>query len=270
VNLDDISTQLLFTTVPLWVKKPQGTVTGTGFIYNVPVPGDATKLIPLLITNFHVVEGALEAVIELVERKGDAPLLQSRVRAQLNASVLLATTDQRLDLAIVPLGPLLNQLEASGRPAFFRAIGPEIIPSATVVNDLAAVEEIVFIGYPSGLRDEHNSTPLVRRGITASPVWNDFGNEPVFLIDAGVYPGSSGSPVFILNQGSYPTRTGLAVGTRLLFLGLITSTMLRTESAGNAYLGLGRVVKASAIAPTIDAFVRSVQSSTEKQAGTPA
>jgi S1-C subfamily serine protease len=264
VNLNDLSTQLLFTTVPLWVKKAQGTVTGTGFIYNVPLPGDPTKLIPLLITNFHVVEAASDAVIELVERKGDAPILQNRVRAQISPSVLLAATDQRLDLAIIPLGPLLNQLEASGRPAFFRAVGPEIIPSAEVVQDLSAVEEIVFIGYPSGLRDEHNSTPLIRRGITASPVWNDFGNEPVFLIDAGVYPGSSGSPVFIMNQGAYATRSGLTVGTRLLFLGLITSTILRNETAGNAYLGLGRVVKASAIAPAIDSFVRQVQASQNK------
>lgn len=257
MNLNDLSTQLLFTTVPIWVNKPQGTVGGTGFIYNVPVPGDPTKLIPLLITNWHVVDGATEAVIELVERKGDAPLLQNRVRAQISPSVLLAAADRKLDLAIVPLGPLLNQLEAQGRPAFFRAVGPEIVPSAEVVKDLAAVEEIVFIGYPSGLRDEHNSTPLIRRGITASPVWNDFGNEPVFLIDAGVYPGSSGSPVFIMNQGAYATRTGLNVGTRLLFLGLITSTMLRNEPAGSAYLGLGRVVKASAIAPAIEAFVKS-------------
>jgi S1-C subfamily serine protease len=249
----------LFTTVPIWVKSPKGTVTGTGFIYNVPVPGEPTQLIPLLITNFHVVEGATEAVIELVERKGDAPVLQSRIRAQISPSVLLAATDKRLDLAIVPLGPLLNQLEANNRPAFFRAVGPEIIPSAEVIQDLAAVEEIVFIGYPSGLRDEHNSTPLIRRGITASPIWNDFGNEPVFLIDAGVYPGSSGSPVFILNQGAYATKTGLNVGSRLLFLGLITSTMLRNEAGGSAYLGLGRVMKASAIAPAIDAFVQRVR-----------
>jgi hypothetical protein len=137
-------------------------------------------------------------------------------------------------------------------------VGPEIIPSPEVVQDLAAVEEIVFIGYPSGMRDEHNSTPLIRRGITASPVWNDFGNEPVFLVDAGVYPGSSGSPVFIMNQGAYASRTGLTVGTRLLFLGLITSTMLRSEGTTNAYLGLGRVVKASAIAPVIDAIVKKV------------
>jgi hypothetical protein len=259
VNLDDLSTQLLFTTVPLWVKKPGGTATGTGFIYNVPVPGDATKLIPLLITNHHVIQDATEAVIELVERKGDGPLLQSRVRAQIPQAVLLAGVVQGLDLAIIPLGPLLNELESRGRPAFFRAVGPEIVPSPEVVRDLAAVEDIVFIGYPSGLRDEHNSTPLIRRGITSTPVWNDFGGEQIFLIDAGVYPGSSGSPVFIMNQGAYASRTGLNVGSRLLFLGIITSTMLRSEAVGSAYLGLGRVVKASAIAPAIDAFVKRVQ-----------
>ncbi len=259
MNLNDLSTQLLFTTVPIWVRKAQGTVTGTGFIYNVPVPDDPARSIPLLITNFHVVEGALDGVIELVERSGDQPLLQKRVRAQIDATVLHARTDSRLDIALIPLGPLLNQLDSSGRPVFFRSIGPEIVPAFDVVSELAAVEEIVFIGYPSGLRDEHNSMPLVRRGITASPVWNDFGNDPVFLIDAGVYPGSSGSPVFIMNQGSYATKGGLVVGTRLWFLGVITSTMLRTEATGNAYLGLGRVVKSSAVKNAIDLFAASLK-----------
>lgn len=259
MNLNDLSTQLLFTTVPLWVRKSSGVSTGTGFLYNVPLPEDPTKSIPILVTNYHVVEGASEAVIELVEREGDAPILQKRVRAQIPAELLLARTDARLDVALIPLGPLLNQLDAAKRPVFFRAVGPEVIPSPEVISELAAVEDVVFIGYPSGVRDEHNSTPLIRRGITASPVWNDFGNEPVFLIDAGVYPGSSGSPVFIMNQGSYTTRNGLVVGTRLLFLGLITSTMLRAESVGSAYLGLGRVVKSTAVKAAIDAFAATVK-----------
>ena len=244
--------------MPIWVRKAQGTVTGTGFIYNVPVQNDPARSIPLLVTNFHVVEGARDGVIELVERSGDQPALQKRVRAQVDATVLLARTDARLDIALIPLGPLLNQLDASGRPVFFRSITPDIVPSTDVVNDLAALEEIVFIGYPSGLRDEHNSTPLIRRGITASPIWNDFGNAPVFLIDAGVYPGSSGSPVFIMNQGSYATKSGLAIGTRLLFLGVITSTMLRSETVGSAYLGLGRVVKSSAVKQAIDLFALTI------------
>lgn len=258
MNLSDLSTQLLFTTVPIWVRKAKATFAGTGFIYNVPVANDPARSIPLLITNFHVVEGALDGVIELVERSGDSPVLQKRVRAQIDAAVLLANTNAKLDIALIPLGPLLNQLDSSGRPVFFRSISPSIVPPANVVNELAAVEEIVFIGYPSGLRDEHNSTPIIRRGITASPIWNDFGNEPVFLIDAGVYPGSSGSPVFIMNQGSYAVRDGLVVGSRLLFIGVITQTMLRAEAVGNAYLGLGRVVKSSAVKAAIDSFASSI------------
>jgi len=258
VNLNDLSTQLLFTTVPIWVRSSKGTSTGTGFIYNVPVSNEPNRSIPLLVTNSHVVDGALDGVIELVERSGDQPVLQKRVRAQIDGRVLLARTDAKLDIALIPLGPLLNQLDQAGRPVFFRSLGPDIIPSQAVVNDLAALEEIVFIGYPSGLRDEHNSTPLVRRGITASPVWNDFGNDPVFLIDAGVYPGSSGSPVFIMNQGSYATKEGLTLGTRLLFLGVITSTMLRTEATGPAYLGLGRVVKSSSVKTAIEVFAASI------------
>ena len=90
----------------------------------------------------------------------------------------------------------MNELESSGRPVFFRFITSDLVPDQSTIDELAAVEEITFIGYPSGLYDEHNVTPLVRRGITATPAWNDFQGEPTFLIDAGVFPGSSGSPVF--------------------------------------------------------------------------
>jgi hypothetical protein len=166
--------------------------------------------------------------------------------------------DPSLDVALIPIGALLNQLDAAKRPAFFRSISPDLIPTSEVLDDLAAVEEVVFIGYPSGLRDEHNSTPLIRRGITATPVWNDFGGDPVFLIDAGVYPGSSGSPVLILNQGAYAARDALVVGSRLLFLGMVSQTMLRTDGGIAAYLGLGRVVKATALKRVLDTFASSL------------
>lgn len=259
MNLKDLSTQLLFTTVPIWVRKSAGNTSGTAFIYNIPMENEPNRSIPFLVTNHHVVEGALESVIELVERNGDVPLMQRRVRAQIEPSVLLARVDAQLDLAVVPLGPLLNQLDGAKRPVFFRSIGPDIVPAPEVVEQLAAVEDIVFIGYPSGLRDEMNSTPLIRRGITASPVWNDFGGDPVFLIDAGVYPGSSGSPVFVLNQGAYATKAGLVVGNRLMFLGMVSQTILRNEGSTTAYLGLGRVVKAAAIKSAIDSFAALIK-----------
>lgn len=259
MNLNDISTQLLYTTVPIWVEKEDGsTVSATGFIYNAPAATKPGQSIPLLLTNHHVVADAKRGLIELVERVGDQPASERRVRAELDAGLLTSRADAALDIAAIPFGPLLNQLEKQGRPAFFRSVGPELVPAQEAVQDLAALEEIVFIGYPSGLRDARNATPLIRRGITATPVWNDFEGEPVFLIDAGVFPGSSGSPVFILNQGAYATKQGLVVGNRLLFLGVISQSIIRPEATANVFLGLGKVVKSGAVRAFVDRIAQAL------------
>lgn len=259
MNLEDLSTQLLFTTVPIWVEKAQGQMTtGTAFIYNYTVTEKDDQSIPLLITNYHVVAGAKRALIELVEREGERPK-SNRIRAEMSAELLTKFIDPKLDLVAIPLGPLLNQLESVQQPIFFRSFGPELIPKPDILNDLAAMEEIVFIGYPSGLRDQKSGMPIVRRGITATPVWNDFDNAPTFLVDAGVFPGSSGSPVFILNQGSYATKNGISIGNRLLFLGVITESMLRIDGDEKAYLGLGKVVKSTALKSFVEEVVRQAQ-----------
>ncbi|MFQ5794878.1 MAG: hypothetical protein ACE5JP_07500 [Candidatus Bipolaricaulia bacterium] len=185
MNLNDLSTQLLYTTVPIWVEY-----------------------------------------------------------AEIDGEFLIRHMDPRNDLAAVPIGSLLNQMEVSGRYPFYRAITPDLIPERDVLENLAAIEEITFIGYPSGLYDEHNVTPIVRRGITATPPWNNFRGQPAFLIDAGVFPGSSGSPVFLLNQGSYSSGGGLVVGSRLLFLGVLSESIVRSESKDQqVFLGLGKVIK---------------------------
>jgi S1-C subfamily serine protease len=246
VNLQDISTQLLFTTAPVWVQRANGEQSfGTSFILSVPVPGATDHHIPLLVTNAHVVNGAERAIVDFVEREGDAPRRGGRLRVEIDGKTMAAFVDAPNDLAIVPIGGLLNQLEQQGRPIFFRSVSPNLFPSEQVVSDLAAMEEVTFIGYPSGLYDEHNVSPIIRKGITATPPWNDFRGQPAFLIDAGVFPGSSGSPVFIMNQGAYATRDGLVLGSRLLFLGVLTEAILRTErNLPPVFLGLGRVTKA--------------------------
>lgn len=249
MNLSNISTQLLYTTVPIWVEMADGRQGfGTAFIYSVPVPGQQSAQIPLLVTNYHVVAGGRRAQIELSGRAGEAPDRGTRSRVEIPGELLQSHVDRENDLAAVPIGGVLTQLEQSGRPVFFRSIVPDNIPTKEVLDDLAAVEEITFIGYPSGFYDQHNATPLFRRGITATPAWNDFQGKPAFLVDAGVFPGSSGSPVFILNEGAYTNKNGLVVGNRLLFLGVLSDAILRTEAnSPNVFLGLGRVVKAERV-----------------------
>lgn len=244
MNLNNIGTQLLFTTIPIWVLKKNGDrSSGTGFIYTVADGDDNTKSIPFLVTNNHVVSNADKVIIEMVTRDGEQPNKKDKVRAEIEGSNFEKYVDTTNDLALLPIGPILNQFQSNQKPVFYRTISPDLIPEPKVLENLGAIEEITFIGYPSGIYDEVNSAPLIRKGITASPIWYDFKGEKKFIIDAGVFPGSSGSPVFIYNQGSYATDQGINVGTRILFIGIISETYSKQEADSEVYLGLGRVIK---------------------------
>jgi hypothetical protein len=137
--------------------------------------------------------------------------------------------------------------------------------TTATVDSLDAVEDVAFVGYPANLYDTANLTPILRRGSTATPVALDYQGMPAFLIDAAVFPGSSGSPVFILNQGSWAAREGgLMAGTRLLFLGVLAAVHTRSVTADLAPiptrvgvtfadpLNLGIVFKASAVDEVAD------------------
>lgn len=256
MNLDNIGTQLLFTTVPIWVQKKNGKKTsGTAFIYSLKQEDHPNSSIPFLVTNYHVVKNAKVAVIEMVRKKDDQPLKEEKVRAEISGETFERFNDQNLDLAIIPIAPIINQFESNNKPVFFRTIGPEIIPDSETIEKLGAIEEVTFIGYPSGIYDEVNASPLIRKGITSSPIWYNFKGEPVFLIDAGVFPGSSGSPVFIYNQGSYASDRGINIGTRVLFIGILTETYTRQEEKQSVFLGLGKVLKSTKLKELVEKAV---------------
>lgn len=103
--------------------------------------------------------------------------------------------------------------------------------------------------------DETIGTPLIRQGWTSTPAWNDYKGKREFLVDASVFEGSSGSPAFILNQGSYPTTDGIALGSRLLFMGVITQTITKEESE---HLDLGTVIRSDAMLDKLKPFVEGL------------
>lgn len=257
MNLKDIFTQIIFTTVPIWVEKSDGKMmVGTGFFYLKKI--NDTTSIPFIVTNAHVVKDANKGYISLIKSQNQIPSLPEKVTAEIPGPMLMKYVDSKDDLAIVPIGPILNQLSQSNINVFFRSIDQSIIPDEDTVSKLSAVEEITFIGYPSGIYDRKNNTPIVRRGITATPIWNNFDGKRTFLIDAGVYPGSSGSPVLIINSGSYSTDNGIIIGNRIIFLGVVSNTIQRTETSSNVYLGLGEVIKSSVLKDYVDDVSKSI------------
>ena len=252
MNISDTSTQLLFTTVPILGNTSGGVVSGTGFFFSYNL-GDGSN-IPLLITNYHVLKDATQGLFVVNLADGDKPSKET-INVTFDRSFIEGKKLESLDLIAMPIAPALNALEQNGKKPFYRSIDSELIPKHEVLDSLAALEQTTFIGYPSGMYDDNNKTPLIRHGWTSTPVWNDYKGKREFLVDASVFPGSSGSPAFIFNQGSYPTPEGIAIGSRLLFMGVITQTI--TEQ-GHEHLDLGMVIRSDAILDALSKFVEKL------------
>jgi len=111
----------------------------------------------------------------------------------------------------------------------------------------------------------------MRRGTTATPMVLDFEGRPEFLIDAAVYPGSSGSPVFVYQPETLrPSQSG--GGRKFLFAGVVAAVFFREEAnhlvpvpvpannqpmvMGSEMIDLGLVIKAEAVIAAINAYLR--------------
>ncbi|HVZ99911.1 MAG TPA: serine protease [Caulobacterales bacterium] len=244
--MDSISNQLVFNTVRLVAHQPNGHENfGTGFIVAI---GDGESTIPLIVTCSHCLSGAISVSLTCVSANKDGtPDLGNVQTWTLDKSLLqLVAPHASLDVVAIPFGPIANQAHAAGKPIFHRQLIASNFVSEEEREKLTALESVVFVGYPLGLYDSKNALPLLRVGSTASPIWSYFEQEPKFLIDAEVFPGSSGSPVFILNEGAYSTPEGLSVGIRFHLVGMITQSLNTSGHAGQ-HVGLGAVLHANPI-----------------------
>lgn len=241
VNPNDLGTQLLYSTIQIISFIESDAVkTGTGVIINMSSQEKNTT-IPILVTNRHVINDSKNIIIDLHQAE-EGRISENHIKVEYKSSDFIC--DDELDIAILPLAPVLNLAITQNKNPFFKSIGEEIFLDEKKQERLSAIEEIIFIGYPKGISDTRTKLPIVRKGITATPIWNNFNNSPEFLVDAETFEGSSGSPVFIYNNGGYFSNGGMVVGVRIIFLGIISKTI---KDSNDAYLGLGHVINAMSI-----------------------
>ncbi|GAP08814.1 hypothetical protein ATHL_03775 [Anaerolinea thermolimosa] len=270
MQVNTIAEQLLFTTVRIETTNPDGTGTGTAFIFNYQ---QEEKQYLFLVTNKHVIRGAIDGRFFFTLSDGQSPQIGQRFDIQMNKfeQQWFGHPDPEIDVAVMPLVPVLQQIQKKGKTVFYKSITHNLIPTPEQMNDLDAIEEVVFIGYPNGIFDSKNLMPVVRRGTTATHLQLDYEGKPLFLIDASVFPGLSGSPVLIVNTGGYSHKGVFEVGNRVLFLGIISSVAIREEQGQIAFISspvfqvpivrtqqmidLGIVYKASTILETVKILV---------------
>lgn len=275
MQVKTIAEQLFFTTVRIDTIAPDGSQgSGTGFFFTHKID---EREYPFIVTNKHVIMGTKEGVLSFIQRKDGEPELGNGLKLQITdnwANIWFVHPSSDVDIAICPLNPVENEIKQSlNIDIFYRSIPSSCIPSIEQIRNLDAIEDVLFIGYPNGIWDRKNLLPVARRGITASPIEIDFEGRPIFIIDASVFGGSSGSPIFILKNSGYQNRDGnFIVGqSQFLFLGVVSAvyyrtlfneiipmtipTQLQPMAKQQEMIDLGIVIKAKTIVEAIEAFI---------------
>jgi len=115
--------------------------------------------------------------------------------------------NEDVDVCTVYLMDLLTQkIESGGNYLQWYGMSTDDLPGKNKISPEVG-DDAVVIGYPRGFYDQFNLYPIVKSGIIASMWGANFNGYPYFLIDAKLFPGSSGSIVV-----SKPTHTIFADG----------------------------------------------------------
>jgi hypothetical protein len=223
MKLGTFEKRLLFATVRIEAALEVGEAIGTGFLFQWTVPGrDDGAFVIFLVTNRHVIEGAKRVRFHFTRSSDDGttPILGERFFVELEEgeNYWFKHPDPRIDLALCSYKPIHDDALAQGLVPVSRCIPQYMVPKPEDWTAMNVCERIVFVGYPGGYYDAQNNLPLLRTGTTASLPEADFNGMPIFLIDASVFPGSSGSPVFIVREGGLLEHRHSAVPQKEVYL----------------------------------------------------
>ena len=254
--------QILFSTLRIELLSVQGSPIGigTGFLLKVDMESKPGQSLILLFSNKHVFEGGNKFVVNFHGKKpgSEVPDLGNvyPFRAEDFSGAFYQHPDPNIDLACVNISSLISELHPK---IFFKFLTIDFFSNFDE-PELDVGQKVVFVGYPDSRFDRKNNLPIVRDGIIASHPKVDFDGNKQFIIDAQVFPGSSGSPVFLnvkeaqFNRGQINLGGG---GLPYKFLGVVAATMIRNNKVDfiqaqhmpstQEVIGLGIVFKATAL-----------------------
>lgn len=249
IKFDKFEEQVFLNTV--LIENLTDSETGTGFIISKPAEEGKQKL--LLFSNKHVFWGKkdkdtqnIKKVIRLTFHKrkeddtyelGQTHSFQIEIE-RTPGKGYFDHPNSIVDVGCVNVSSLNNQGIKLNIPVLD-------INEFTIFDrsELFAGMKILFVGYPSAFYDKKNFLPVMRSGTIASIPRVDFNGEPSILLDAQVFPGSSGSPVFYEVKGKYQLLGIISSGVRkgLDFVEIESSSEEKTNktSIPVEWLGLG-------------------------------
>lgn len=277
LQAQSLPTEFLRSAVLVTFEQPKPTA-GSGFLVVAPTAPDRGYV--LLVTNRHVLPpaGSNRSIkIRVVTGEGSAAEIRSIDVPIWNADGALVPEVRlhtRYDLAIVNISALVEsqRINATWIPIDLLAT-----PEALASERIGIGDEVFLLGYPTAIFDSRNTSPVLRVGVLASDPTVGFGfNADLqkrlglpefldgFLVDANVYPGSSGSLVLLKPQGTTVGPNGETVvgGKKTPYvLGVVFGSIPYTDGVlgSTQRIGLGVAVSAKAVRELITEFTRSGQ-----------
>ncbi len=230
-KINSLPEKILYSSVRIETENTSGqTGVGTGFIVSY-IKNNHISL--YLVTTKHHIKEAVKGKLLFIRSDGEKPIKEHSVSISINNfhKKWFQHPQDEIDIAIMPFNELIYKLKNNGIQIFFSMIDSKLIPSEKVLReDISTVEDILFPGYPDNIYDTKNLIPVIRKGVTSTPISMDFEGNPIFLIDASIFPGSSGSPIFIYNINKISSKhKELGNLERIFFVGILSNVFVKED-----------------------------------------
>lgn len=261
MDFTQFESSVFFATVRIASSGTRGDSIGTGFLLRASFDGSLDgQGATLLISNKHVFADPSNAIRLQFHKRGNGsdktPMLGQIISAHIadlrRQAIYVEHPSPEVDLACL----VANAIEDPQSGIFALTI-PYPMLATFDEPDLIAGKDVWFIGYPANRYDTTNNLPLMRHGYIATIPTTHFQGREQFVIDAQVFPGSSGSPVFTDING------------KIRLIGVVTETMIdyqEVESIAVAsvpavqrILGLGLILKSTLLPTLIDTALERVR-----------
>lgn len=259
-----VDEQLLFSTVRIEILDLDHQIQGigTGFFLKVNLDKENSRI--LLVSNKHVLSKGTHLRLQFHKRNQDTngPQLGSIYSFIIkhHTEAVIIHPDPYIDLACINISLIISALN---NEIYYKFIDESLLATYTE-DELDVAQRVTFIGYPDNRFDEIHNLPIIRSGLIASHPKVDFNGIKQFIIDAQVFPGSSGSPVMInLTFENY--KNEIVIGRqKIRLLGVVAATMIRynriqfmptnrpPDITVEEAIGLGIVFKTTALRELMD------------------
>lgn len=262
--MNNVYERLLYTTLRIeCLDEYDNTISiGTGFLLARKFGKDSCKI--YLVSNKHVLCTASKIKVVFSKRKENNIDLGKSVQFSISdiKSTVVVHPNPKVDIAILDFTVLFYRYRSE---IFYK-----VVPYETLATfdepELMVAENVYFVGYPNNRYDIKNNLPLIRTGMIASHPKLDYNGNPEFIIDAQVFPGSSGSPVYIdLTYEMIKNGQFISGKKNIKLLGIVSATMIRNNKlksiqTGSRWLteeilGLGIVYKSTEIKKLLDSMI---------------